>query len=58
MLPQPESIGGTAQVSTVWIPGGSFRMGSDAFYPRQPQMIDTGMNHVGFRCVTREGSDA
>ena len=35
MLPQPESIGGKAQVATVWISGGSFRMGSDAFYPEE-----------------------
>ena len=24
---------------------------------RRPQMIDTGMSHVGFRCVRREVSD-
>jgi sulfatase modifying factor 1 len=24
---------------------------------RSPQMIDTGMSHLGFRCIVRKGSD-
>ena len=65
-----------------WVPGGTFRMGSDAHYPeeapvhrvtvdgfwieerlqefaryrpaaRRPHMIDTGMSHIGLRCVAR-----
>jgi formylglycine-generating enzyme required for sulfatase activity len=25
---------------------------------RRPQMIDSGMSHIGFRCVVREGVPA
>ena len=53
MPAQPESVGRVAPVAAEWIPGGSFRMGSAA---RQTQMTDTGMNHLGFRCVTRDNN--
>jgi formylglycine-generating enzyme required for sulfatase activity len=41
----------------VWIPGGTFRMGSDRPNPaaRHARPIDTSASHIGFRCVIRGG---
>ena len=42
----------------IWIPGGTFRMGSDAHYPEEAPVhcVSVDTSHVGFRCVVREGS--
>ena len=42
----------------IWIPGGTFRVGSDAHYPEEASVhcVSVDTSHVGFRCVVREGS--
>ena len=42
----------------IWIPGGTFRVGSDAHYPEEAPVhcVSVDTSHVGFRCVVREGS--
>ena len=43
---------------TIWIPGGTFRVGSDAHYPEEAPVhcVSVDTSHVVFRCVVREGS--
>ena len=44
------------------IPGGTFWMGSDGFYPERSPVheaaIDTAICHLGFRCAVRGESPA
>jgi len=49
------------QGGMIWIPGGTFRMGSDHHYcrrcrpaARHAEAIDRSTNHVSFRCIKRE----
>ena len=52
----------------VWVPGGTFLMGSDRHYPEErpahcyrpaarfPEPVDTSTSHLGFRCIVRSAS--
>jgi formylglycine-generating enzyme required for sulfatase activity len=46
-----------ADEGMLYVPGGTYRMGSDRHYPEEAP-IDTSTSHVGFRCIIRQAGAA
>ena len=58
VLAETESRKPEAAKDMIFIPGGTFRMGSDQHYREEAPVhrvtVDTSASHVGFHCIVRD----